>query len=211
MAVDYSHLMGVCNRDIKLTNILMEEPGEGCPVVKLIDFGTSKHAELDSAPDTCIGTPTNMAPEVRAFNAQRFQRRSYDGKLADIWSCGMCLYHMVYGLNQSMSLVSDNSNDPTARTRVDFPQREPSETGGDPVSKECEMFLNQLLQHCPDKRITMDQIWEHPWFLQELPIGAREYNTYMAKNRVDQMGNYDDRQTQEDLQRILEEAQDGQH
>lgn len=209
MAVDYAHLMGVCNRDIKLMNILVMGPDDDWPVVKLIDFGTSKHADLDSAPDTCIGTFANMAPEVRASSAQPVRVPIYDGKMADIWSLGMCLYQMIFGVHRSMSLRSENPNDGTARTMVDFPGRGNTETKRDPVSNECKVFLNSMLQHCPKQRMTMDQIWQDPWFQQDLPDGSREYNIRLARERVDQGGQYQDRQSQEELHRILEEARSG--
>lgn len=47
--LDYCHGKGVANRDIKLENVLLQT-GTRLPLVKLCDFGYSKHEEWDSAP-----------------------------------------------------------------------------------------------------------------------------------------------------------------
>ena len=47
--LDYCHRKGVANRDIKLENVLLHS-GNRLPLVKLCDFGYSKHEDWDSAP-----------------------------------------------------------------------------------------------------------------------------------------------------------------
>ena len=60
------------------------------PNVKICDFGYSKNEFVDSRPKTVSGTPDYIAPEVLMAD-------QYDGKKADIWSCGVMLYVMVTG------------------------------------------------------------------------------------------------------------------
>jgi serine/threonine protein kinase len=38
-----------------------------------------------------------------------------------------------------------------------------------PISSECRDLLQRLLDPNPARRITMPQISQHPWFLQNLP------------------------------------------
>ena len=76
-------------RDIKLENTLLDAHMP-LPNVKLCDFGYSKNEFVDSRPKTVSGTPDYIAPEV-LLNDQ------YDGKKADIWSCGVMLYVMLTG------------------------------------------------------------------------------------------------------------------
>lgn len=54
-------LQGVCHRDLKLENTLLD--GSPAPRVKICDFGYSKSA-LDSQPKSTVGTPAYIAPEV---------------------------------------------------------------------------------------------------------------------------------------------------
>lgn len=56
-------LQGVCHRDLKLENTLLD--GSPAPRVKICDFGYSKSV-LDSQPKSTVGTPAYIAPEVRA-------------------------------------------------------------------------------------------------------------------------------------------------
>lgn len=91
VAVDYIHRMGVANRDIKLENTLLD--GSPRPLIKICDFGYSKHEKFQSAPGSRVGTPAYLAPEV----IMTTKGKTYDGKVADIWSCGVMLYVMLVG------------------------------------------------------------------------------------------------------------------
>ncbi len=54
---------GVMSRDIKLQNTLLApQPAGVPPMVKLCDFGYSKHEDLDSVAKSCVGTPAYIAP-----------------------------------------------------------------------------------------------------------------------------------------------------
>ncbi|GAA0173336.1 non-receptor serine/threonine protein kinase [Lithospermum erythrorhizon] len=88
--VAFCHSMQICHRDLKLENILLDGNPAGGPLIKICDFGYSKSSVLHSVPNSTVGTPGYMAPEV-------LSRRSYDGKIADVWSCGVSLYIMLVG------------------------------------------------------------------------------------------------------------------
>jgi serine/threonine protein kinase len=59
------HRGGVCHRDLKLENTLLD--GRPAPRLKICDFGYSKSAVLDSQPKSTVGTPAYIAPEVRPY------------------------------------------------------------------------------------------------------------------------------------------------
>nr|GEU65500.1 serine/threonine-protein kinase SAPK3-like [Tanacetum cinerariifolium] len=68
------------NRDLKLENTLLD--GSPTPRLKICDFGYSKSGLLRPQPKSTVGTPAYIAPEV-------LSRKEYDGKIADVWSCGV--------------------------------------------------------------------------------------------------------------------------
>ena len=84
----------MCGRDIKLENTLLDA-AEPQPNVKICDFGYSKNEFVDSRPKTVSGTPDYIAPEVLMAD-------QYDGKTADIWSCGVMLYVMLTGARAAL-------------------------------------------------------------------------------------------------------------
>ncbi|MBA0715961.1 hypothetical protein Golax_014832, partial [Gossypium laxum] len=84
--VSYCHAMKICHRDLKLENTLLD--GSSTPRLKICDFGYSKAMNL--SPKSTVGTPAYIAPEV-------LSKKEYDGKIADVWSCGVTLYVMLVG------------------------------------------------------------------------------------------------------------------
>jgi serine/threonine-protein kinase len=59
-ALEYCHSKGICHRDVKLENLLLNEAG----MVKLIDFGIARKYKEGQLMDTVqIGTTGFAAPE----------------------------------------------------------------------------------------------------------------------------------------------------
>ena len=65
----------MANRDLKLENLLLDRQGGRRPLLKIADFGYSKH-EMNSSAKTGVGTPVYMAPEVILGD------NKYDAKVA---------------------------------------------------------------------------------------------------------------------------------
>jgi tRNA A-37 threonylcarbamoyl transferase component Bud32 len=90
----YAHSKGVLHRDLKPANImLVSENSEKPQVVKIVDFGLAKTADMTDVKLTqsgeLIGSPTYMSPE-------QCRAESVDTR-TDIYSLGALMYHCLCG------------------------------------------------------------------------------------------------------------------
>jgi serine/threonine-protein kinase len=83
-AIDYAHAQGVIHRDIKLSNILLDEGDEA----KIVDFGVAKLLGSQfTRSQTQFGTPGYMAPE-------QVLGKTVTGS-ADIFSLGVVAFELL--------------------------------------------------------------------------------------------------------------------
>ncbi|KAL1204017.1 Serine/threonine-protein kinase SRK2H [Cardamine amara subsp. amara] len=155
--VDYCHSLQICHRDLKLENTLLD--GSPAPLLKICDFGYSKSSLLHSRPKSTVGTPAYIAPEV-------LSRREYDGKHADVWSCGVTLYVMLVG-----GYPFEDPDDPrnfrkTIQRIMAVQYKIPDYVH---ISQECRHLLSRIFVTNSAKRITLKEIKKHPWYLKNLP------------------------------------------
>ncbi|XP_042398618.1 serine/threonine-protein kinase SAPK7-like [Zingiber officinale] len=155
--VSYCHFRQICHRDLKLENTLLD--GSPAPRLKICDFGYSKSSLLHSRPKSTVGTPAYIAPEV-------LSPREYDGKQADVWSCGVTLYVMLVG-----AYPFEDQNDPknikkTIRKIMSVQYKIPDYVH---ISQDCKQLISRIFVANPMKRITIKEIRSQAWFMTNLP------------------------------------------
>lgn len=151
--VEYCHKLGICHRDLKPENLLLDEHGN----LKISDFGLSSLYVGDADGEgttrtellhTTCGTPNYVAPEV-------LSDQGYDGKKADVWSCGVILYVLLAGF-----LPFDESTIVALFAKIqhaDF-------TYPSWFSPEVRSLIDQMLVADPHARISIANIRNHPWY-----------------------------------------------
>ncbi|KAK4255384.1 hypothetical protein QN277_008391 [Acacia crassicarpa] len=85
-AIQHCHSHGVCHRDLKLDNILLDQNLS----IKVSDFGlsaTRSNVRWDGKLQAVCGTPPYMAPEM-------LNGKGYDGDKVDVWQCGVVHAHI---------------------------------------------------------------------------------------------------------------------
>ena len=164
-ALLYCHRMHICHRDLKPENILLDP---GSMTVKLIDFGMAALQTDGRLLSTPCGSPHYAAPEV-------VSSKPYDGKQADVWSCGVILYVMLtgttpynYGQEGDIRILFRD----IAKARYYMP---------DELSVEAKDLIRRIFVPDPKRRITMDEVWDHPLlhkydknFGLDGPLGTKE-------------------------------------
>ncbi|XP_067203623.1 serine/threonine-protein kinase S6KL isoform X2 [Linepithema humile] len=83
LAIDFLHNAGIVHRDLKTTNVLLDENGHAI----IIDFGLAKWLQRTERTNTLCGTPQYMAPEIL--------RKEYYGQEVDWWSLGVLMCFLL--------------------------------------------------------------------------------------------------------------------
>ncbi|KAK8710381.1 hypothetical protein V6N13_145706 [Hibiscus sabdariffa] len=165
--VSYCHAMQVCHRDLKLENTLLD--GSPAPRLKICDFGYSKSSVLHSQPKSTVGTPAYIAPEVLLKPESQ-----YDGKTADVWSCGVTLFVMLVGAYPFEDPDEPKDIRRTIQRIINVQYSIPDFVQ---ISLECRHLILRIFVADPTARITIPEIQNHEWFLRNLPADLIDENT----------------------------------
>ena len=162
LAIKHIHSQLIVHRDIKLENILIDMNNK----VKICDFGigiilSSEDQDLHSH----CGTPMYIAPEIILSNKEN----GYKGFPVDIWSAGIALYIMLSGklpfnLDEEQDDIEGYNNhkkEKNIKLKYEIVHKEPKYIEN--ISDEARNLLKGLLNKNPKKRLTCEQILNHPW------------------------------------------------
>ncbi|OAA33133.1 serine/threonine-protein kinase Eg2 [Moelleriella libera RCEF 2490] len=156
-ALRYLHRKHVIHRDIKPENILVGIHGE----LKISDFGWSVHAPNNRRKTLC-GTLDYLPPEmIRPGSSDNY----YTDKV-DLWSLGVLTYEFLVG-EAPFEDTPVMTHRRIARADMTIPSF---------VSPEASDLIKRLLVLDPEKRISLEQVQQHPWIIKHCVKGERAAN-----------------------------------
>jgi len=133
---------------------------------------------------TFLGTESYMAPEINL-------KLKYDGKAVDLFAAAIVLFIMYSG---TPPFGRAFPADPyykllcTKKERTFWAAHSRNKPGrGKYYSKSFKDFLTKMLNFEPAKRLSMEQVLEHPWFNEDVPSEKEVIQEFsQRKARVDE-------------------------
>ena len=173
--LEYIHSLGIVHRDLKPENLLLSKEH----LLKIIDFGLSNYftkgqQELLNTP---CGSPCYASPEMVGG-------KKYDGMKIDIWSTGIILFAMLCGYLPFEDKNNDVLFDKILECKVDFP---------DFLSDEPKDLINKILVVDPEKRITIEGIKKHKYYLR----GEKFFNEIFTIKEINDGDNNEEKNNNE--------------
>uniref|UniRef100_UPI00398E3A8D serine/threonine-protein kinase BRSK2-like n=1 Tax=Pristiophorus japonicus TaxID=55135 RepID=UPI00398E3A8D len=143
-ALDFCHSHSICHRDLKPENLLLDEKNN----IRIADFGMASLQVGDSLLETSCGSPHYACPEV-------IRGEKYDGRRADVWSCGVILFALLVG-----ALPFDDDNlrqllEKVKRGVFHMPHF---------IPPDCQNLLRGMIEVDAEKRLSLEQIQKHSWY-----------------------------------------------
>uniref|UniRef100_A0A3Q1IPZ8 Protein kinase domain-containing protein n=1 Tax=Anabas testudineus TaxID=64144 RepID=A0A3Q1IPZ8_ANATE len=144
-ALDFCHSHSICHRDLKPENLLLDEKNN----IRIADFGMASLQVGDSLLETSCGSPHYACPEV-------IRGEKYDGRKADAWSCGVILFALLVG---ALPFDDDNLRNLLEKVKLGVFHMPHF------IPPDCQNLLRGMIEVDPNKRLTLEQIQKHTWYL----------------------------------------------
>uniref|UniRef100_A0A6Q2XQ68 Protein kinase domain-containing protein n=1 Tax=Esox lucius TaxID=8010 RepID=A0A6Q2XQ68_ESOLU len=128
-ALDFCHSHSICHRDLKPENLLLDEKNN----IRIADFGMAS---------------------LQVFVCRECGEK-YDGRRADVWSCGVILFALLVG---ALPFDHDNLRQLLEKVKsgvFHMPHF---------IPPDCQALLKGMIEVDPEKRLTLEVIQKHTWY-----------------------------------------------
>ncbi|CAD8062352.1 unnamed protein product [Paramecium sonneborni] len=161
LGIEYLHKKNILHRDLKPENLLLDKQGN----IKVCDFGWSAEANQQTKRTTFCGTLDYMAPEM-------LLNKPYDFKL-DIWCLGILLYELIHGF----APFKGKTNQEKGQNIINLQTIEFNSS----CSFEVKDLISNILKTNPEDRLSLIQIFEHPYMKRNYQIYGIDLQQYLNK------------------------------
>jgi serine/threonine-protein kinase len=147
-ALTVAHEMGIIHRDLKPDNIMIAKGRDGLDLVKVVDFGIAKAAELESQKVTrtgmVVGTPEYMSPEQLSGDV-------LDGR-SDLYSLALVAFNMLTG---QLPFPSDSAQRSMIMRLTERPRSLAEMMPGVRWPADVQAVMDKALEREADRRYTI--------------------------------------------------------
>ena len=166
--IQFCHNAKICHLDIKMDNILLDENFD--PIIT--DFGLSIKIEgKEAILQNGRGSPSYAAPEMYVKGAKKISFK------ADIFSLGALLFRLVtkkWGFKTSK--VKNENYRHIANKNMDIYWNDMSIEINKTLSDEFKDLYFKMVTYNPANRLTIEEIFKHPWMKKIIDLKQDEYN-----------------------------------
>jgi len=94
-AIAEAHAQNVIHRDLKPSNLFLANRVGAAPIIKVLDFGISKAANLEG--DLSLTGSTSIMGSPRYMSPEQFRSAKQVDERTDVWALGAILYQLLAG------------------------------------------------------------------------------------------------------------------
>ena len=176
--LEYIHSLKMVHRDLKPENLLLTHDH----ILKIIDFGLSNYfSNKSKLLSTPCGSPCYASPEMVSGN-------KYNGFKIDIWSSGIILYAMLCGYLPFEDKDNDELFKKILECKLEFPRF---------LSFNSKDLIKKILVTNPERRICINDIKKHPFFLKGKAIfdqnfSIKEIHNFSIENDLNYVNTEDE-------------------
>ena len=182
-AIKYIHDLKIVHRDLKPDNIFVKFENENDKnnlnllkaQIKVSDFSFAAYKKDNQLLHLIVGSPLYMDPLILKILSQKSlvkEKIGYDEKV-DIWSLGVLCYEMTLGNLPFDTLNLEDLNSKIEEGSYKLPTY---------LSSELVSFINCMLQYYPTKRLSANELINHPFLIKN----TKDFNR-IDLNKVSKM------------------------